>query len=410
MISSDLATFFSKEENFLLDTPTKDSQKTLLSSTIMSPSNELLEMELLLVQADNLAPKDHNILGRPTTSDPYCIVRFLPQGEYSRPGVGGRDRTMFLGKTPPVMKTLSPKWGQAFQTVVPLHELTEAMFFEVTIMDYDKIGGDDPMGTVQVNVPIRDLGTTTKWYGIPADSAGGEIATGRIQCTLTTKRVASALAKEGSEGDAPAASVISDSPANSNSNSHSQEDDDEDVDDGPIIARRQGSTRASAIRERADRRHAGRRGGHETAEQRRQGRKEQRDSVTDGERPARPRSRVRQTKSAKEETSENNSSATGTSRPRSRVRQTRSVNDEASENGNDNGRPRSRVRPTRSVNDETSGTNERTRARSRNGPREGAPRARKASSPTTSDEAKKASVSGRKEGVQRTRSRNESKQ
>ena len=366
----------------------------------MSSSDELLEMELLLVQADNLAPKDHNILGKPTTSDPYCIVRFLPQGELSRPGVGGRDRTMFLGKTPPVMKTLSPKWSQPFQTVVPLLELTEEMFFEVTIMDYDKIGGDDPMGTVQVNVPIRSLGTTTKWYGIPADSAGGEIATGRIQCTLTTKRVVPTPTKQEPEGEAPATGVITDSSVNSNSNS--QEDED-DVDDGTIITRRQGSTRASAIRERADRRHAGRRGGHETVEQRRQSRKE-RDSITDGERPARPRSRVRQTKSAKEDTSENSAE---TGRPRSRVRQTRSVNDETSEKGN--GRPRSRVRQTRSVNEETSGTKDR-RGRSKNGPREGAPRARKPSSRTTSDESKTLPASRRKDGIQGTRSRNESRQ
>ena len=381
----------------------------------MSSSGELLEMSLLLIQADNLAAKDHNILGRPTTSDPYCIVRFWPLGEHSVGG--GKDRTIFLGKTPPVMKTLCPQFGQSFETSLPLHELTEEMFFEVTIMDYDKIGTDDPMGTVQVNVPIRDLGTTTKWYGIPADSAGGELATGRIQCTLTTKLVAPTAVQQKQEVERETASVgaLLDGSDNKDGHSNSQDNDDED-DDGPVITRKPRPNKASAIRERADRRHAGRRG-HESAEQRRQSRKERDSILTNGDRgttaTGRPRSRVRKTKSLNEETSSSDAAQTAGIRPRSRVRQTKSVNDQTNnESGKvvTSSRPRSRVRRTKSVNDETSGSKDRPRSRnvleSRTSPRD-----RKVSPRSSSERAKTkaSSARSRKEGKQESRSPNEPK-
>ena len=317
----------------------------------MSEPIEVLDLDILLVQADNLAAKDHNILGQPTTSDPYCVVRVLPQGERSRSALGGDDTTIFLGKTTPVLKTLAPKWGLAFQTEIPWRELTEDAFVEITIMDYDTFGEDDLIGVVPVHIPVRQLGTTTKWYGVPAMSAGGESATGRIQCTLTTKRgvkMPPEPTKEELETTAPQG-VISDSSANSHSNSNSQDDGGED--DELISRRRVSNNRAAAIRERADRRRGGggRRVGLDGDASNRTG-GGRRGAGLDGD-ASNSTAEERRRSRRDGETAAREAGTTTTTRSRSHVRQTRSVNDESGTT-----RPRSRVRQTRSINDESGST------------------------------------------------------
>lgn len=328
----------------------------------MSTPVEVLELDILLIQADNLAAKDHNLLGRPTTSDPYCEVRFLPQGERSRSTYGGDDRVIFMGKTPPILKTLAPKWGMSFQATVPANRVTDEAFVEVTIVDYDTFGDDDPMGVIQVNIDIRQLGTKTKWYGVPAMSAGGESATGRVQCTLTTKRGV----KMPEKSDGSEAAEVSES---SHNNSNDDDDDDND-DDGPVIQRKSGSANRSVLRDRGDR--GGRRGGGRrastdvpTAEQRRQSRRE-------------GGIRKNEESSAKEETP-------GNGRPRSRIRRVRSNNEEST--GGDSAREQ----------------RDRDRGRSdRNHRREPRPSSSKAA--TGTDRAKRPSS---KHGIRKTLSRNE---
>ena len=39
-----------------------------------------VSMRLTLVQGDQLVAKDRNVLGQWTTSDPYCLVSFFPEG------------------------------------------------------------------------------------------------------------------------------------------------------------------------------------------------------------------------------------------------------------------------------------------------------------------------------------------
>ena len=114
-----------------------------------------------------------------TKSDPYVEVRLCPKGD-EHPA----DDKILLGKTVPKMKTLSPVWDQTFSISLPRNDLNELAKFELTIMDYDRGNDDDLMGIVQVNIPISRPGSHTKWYGVPATSAGGEEASGRVQCTL----------------------------------------------------------------------------------------------------------------------------------------------------------------------------------------------------------------------------------
>lgn len=141
-------------------------------------SVDVVDLELTVVKADGLAAKDTNIFGMKTKSDPYVEVRLCPQG-----CLGNPDETKILvGKTVPKMKTLAPRWDKSFKISHPKKDLGQMAVFELTIMDYDRGNDDDLMGVVQV--PINRTGTTTKWYGVPATSANGEEATGRVQCTL----------------------------------------------------------------------------------------------------------------------------------------------------------------------------------------------------------------------------------
>jgi C2 domain len=117
-----------------------------------------------------------------TKSDPYVIVNLCPRGVDD-----GENYKILLGKTVPKMKTLSPRWDQSFQYSLPRREFNELAMLELTIMDYDKDDDDDLMGVVPVRINISRPSQETKWYGVPATSAGGEEATGRIQCMLAFK-------------------------------------------------------------------------------------------------------------------------------------------------------------------------------------------------------------------------------
>ena len=145
-----------------------------------------LEVNIEVLQADGLAVKDTNFLGIPTSSDPYIEVRFKPAGPATPEG-----DVQFLGKTPVIRKTVAPKWDglPPFTCQMPIDKLKQDACFELTVMDWDKMTEDDLMGVVHVYVhPERTVKAETKWHGIPATSAAGDEATGRIQATLMTRR------------------------------------------------------------------------------------------------------------------------------------------------------------------------------------------------------------------------------
>lgn len=119
------------------------------------------------------------LLGMKTTSDPYVEVRLCPNGIF-----GSEKEKILIGTTNTKFKTLAPRWDQTFSVSRPKSHFNDFAVFELTIMDYDDDSDDDLMGVVPVNIPISRPGTTTKWYGVPAASANGEEATGRIQCML----------------------------------------------------------------------------------------------------------------------------------------------------------------------------------------------------------------------------------
>eukprot|EP00797_Seminavis_robusta_P008072 Sro1565_g282800.3 (311) ;mRNA; f:1437-2371 len=145
---------------------------------------EVIDLVLTVNKADGLAAKDTNMFGVKTKSDPYIEVRLIPRGSAIEGRVVDKKDKIFLGKTETKLKTLSPKWDQSYHISVPRKDFNEFSIFELTIMDKDITSSDDLMGVVPVHVPVGRWGTFTKWYGVPASSAKGEEATGRVQCTM----------------------------------------------------------------------------------------------------------------------------------------------------------------------------------------------------------------------------------
>ncbi|CAB9523526.1 expressed unknown protein [Seminavis robusta] len=190
---------------------------------------EVVKLKLTVLQGDQLVPKDRNVLGQWTTSDPYVKCSFFPEGvdgigmksmengtdqdENARGGSAKSKKKkkkrkskknaergeITLGQSEVIRYTLSPKWDFQVEIEFAVERLTEDAQFRVTIMDWDEdlIAGvvpsdDDLMGVVPVNVTpnlyqnLRNT-TRTKWYGVPATSASR--ASGRIQCRLDVTKI-----------------------------------------------------------------------------------------------------------------------------------------------------------------------------------------------------------------------------
>ena len=121
--------------------------------------------------------------GMKAKSDPYIEVRLCPKGPSQ-----SKANKVYVGKTPPVMKTLNPVWkNQRFSVTLPKAQFTRHSMFELTIMDYDEKNEDDLMGVVPIPIKLDNPGTTTKWHRVPPKSAGGEGASGDVECVLSIR-------------------------------------------------------------------------------------------------------------------------------------------------------------------------------------------------------------------------------
>ena len=89
-----------------------------------------LQIVVKVLEGRNLIPKDFDMLGRPTTSDPYVVVHY---GQIS------------LGKTKFIPKTLDPQWKEeVFCISVRAASLVMgANVLELKVWDHDYVGGDD---------------------------------------------------------------------------------------------------------------------------------------------------------------------------------------------------------------------------------------------------------------------------
>lgn len=154
------------------------------------PTNgvEAVELNFTLLKGEGLAAKDRNMMGKRTTSDPYCIIEL----ETSIPPAGRSTRAKKevakIGKTQVIKKTVNPDWNETFSTTLPcavLQDPKNPPKISFKIFDYDKGSDDDPMGTV--TIPIKfdppKNSSTTEWYTVPKDSAKN--AKGKLQIQMT---------------------------------------------------------------------------------------------------------------------------------------------------------------------------------------------------------------------------------
>lgn len=154
---------------------------------VFMPTNgvESASISFTLVKGEGLAAKDRNVMGKRTTSDPYCVVTL----ETSVPGSRGKPKTtkQELGKTKTIMKTVDPEWNESFDCTLPCAVLQDPQNppkLKFEIFDYDKGSDDDAMGTVIIPIkldPPKDS-KTKEWYKVPADSAKN--AKGKIQVAM----------------------------------------------------------------------------------------------------------------------------------------------------------------------------------------------------------------------------------
>ena len=152
------------------------------------PTNgvECMELNMTLIKGDDLIAKDRNMMGKRTTSDPYCIVSL----QTTIPGVGrakAKTTTVELGTTKTIKKTLSPEWNESYSASLPCSTLQDPKTpptLVLKIFDYDKGTDDDCMGVVTIPLSEAQSGTSTKWYDVPKDSAKN--AKGKLQIKLDT--------------------------------------------------------------------------------------------------------------------------------------------------------------------------------------------------------------------------------
>jgi len=132
-----------------------------------------------IIEGRNLVPKDRNIMGVPTSSDPYIILLY-----------NGKS----YGRTRMVRKTLSPSWDETIIIEISQDDLTniqrgDKLFKNLSLLIYDKdvLSKDDFMGEVTIPLNFDDYLGRNIWYdvGTGSEPLQCENATGEIQVRLS---------------------------------------------------------------------------------------------------------------------------------------------------------------------------------------------------------------------------------
>jgi len=120
---------------------TKATESADIKPTKSAPEEKWWKITITVVAGRNLAIKDKSLFGQ-GSSDPYVKIHFLETQ---------------LCRTKTVMKSLNPVWNQTFTFfVMPMGleaEKCGSIHFEM--FDYDRCGGDDPMG--DAFLPLADI-------------------------------------------------------------------------------------------------------------------------------------------------------------------------------------------------------------------------------------------------------------
>eukprot|EP00980_Cylindrotheca_fusiformis_P015710 scaffold4531_cov103-Cylindrotheca_fusiformis.AAC.4 len=118
---------------------------------------QFLEVRLKILEGRSLVPKDKNIFGRRTTSDPYVMIYHA--GNH-------------IGQTGVVWKNLNPVWFDEHFVFPISRGLAGFDTVELRLFDRDIFSADDIMGSVFVPIP-RDVNTKIRtWYPVVCGRVG----------------------------------------------------------------------------------------------------------------------------------------------------------------------------------------------------------------------------------------------
>lgn len=135
-------------------------------------SSNSSKVEVRVLKARNLVPKDRNIFGKFVSSDPYVRVK---------------HGNAVLGQTEVVRKTLHPEWkSDVFCVSLADEALEKHRSIECFIYDHDQLSSDDPMGMVTIPLQLTRDYNKVQWYPVQKGSGGDvcEDATGELLVSI----------------------------------------------------------------------------------------------------------------------------------------------------------------------------------------------------------------------------------
>lgn len=156
---------FLQEEVKALKIGKREKMKVLEEETAAILS-DTIRVQLTILQGEDLAAKDTNIVGKKTTSDPYVEVRVKDE---------------VIGRTKTIPKTLSPMWNERFDMDIK----RGGKKLKLHIWDEDKMSEPDAMGVIILELPSDPHIDLTEWHEIPAQSAHN--AKGSLRVRIETK-------------------------------------------------------------------------------------------------------------------------------------------------------------------------------------------------------------------------------
>ena len=159
--------------------PPKQKQKSdPLTGQKRKDDLTMTEIRITLIEGRDLVPKDQNIFGKFTTSDPYVVIKY------------GNDD---FGRSQTIRKTLNPVFTKSDVFTLHVHPGSlESKKLELHLYDFDFSSEDDAMGVVTIHLPACKDTNITSWY--PVEKGKGidycEDASGELKVNVQVKHPA----------------------------------------------------------------------------------------------------------------------------------------------------------------------------------------------------------------------------
>uniref|UniRef100_A0A7S3JSI4 Calmodulin n=1 Tax=Aureoumbra lagunensis TaxID=44058 RepID=A0A7S3JSI4_9STRA len=157
---------FLEQKNLENDNNGEHLAQTFIQSQVANDDQKVTELRIVIWGGRGLIARDHSILSRAGTSDPYCRIFFEDEPELWR-------------TTRVVFKNLDPVWNQCLS--LPLNDPQKSRSFILVCADHDRSSRDDFMGSLQISIPAHGgLLFDKQWIpltsNIPTDTMTQQLA------------------------------------------------------------------------------------------------------------------------------------------------------------------------------------------------------------------------------------------